>query len=189
MIIYKDIITGDELLSETYDVTEIDGVIYEVETKRVPESDNIEVNFGGNPSENPDETDTGIESGGGGQDDVKMVYELCKSFQLGEVEDERRKNVPITKGQFDEEFKRYVKKVKAALEKKGTDPAEVKVFTDGVKKHFKRISKNIENCDTFTGSTDDLFEPSGMRVVVDYRDDGMTPYAIIWKHGLEEMKV
>ncbi|KAI9747681.1 MAG: hypothetical protein M4579_007416 [Chaenotheca gracillima] len=188
MIIYKDIITGDELLSETYDVTEIDGVIYEVETKKVPENDDIEVNFGGNPSELPDE-EGGGDMGSGAADDVKMVYELCKSFQLGEVEDERRKNVPMIRGQFDEEFKRYVKKVKTALEKKGTDPAEIKIFTEGVKKHFKRISKNIENCDTFTGSTDDLFEPSGMRVVVDYREDGMTPYAIIWKHGLEEMKV
>ena len=26
-------------------------------------------------------------------------------------------------------------------------------------------------------------------VFLNYREDGITPYVIIWKHGLEEMKV
>jgi len=26
-------------------------------------------------------------------------------------------------------------------------------------------------------------------VLIDYREDGITPYATLWKHGLEEMKV
>lgn len=26
-------------------------------------------------------------------------------------------------------------------------------------------------------------------VLLNYREDGVTPYIIVWKHGLEEMKV
>jgi hypothetical protein len=26
-------------------------------------------------------------------------------------------------------------------------------------------------------------------ILIDFREDGVTPYATLWKHGLEEMKV
>jgi Translationally controlled tumour protein len=29
----------------------------------------------------------------------------------------------------------------------------------------------------------------GMYILVNFREDGVTPFATIWKHGLEEMKV
>ncbi|KAH9827409.1 RNA-directed RNA polymerase [Teratosphaeria destructans] len=35
MIIYKDVITGDELISDSYDLKEIDGVIYEADCKKI----------------------------------------------------------------------------------------------------------------------------------------------------------
>lgn len=35
MIIYKDIITGDELISDSYDLKEIDGAVYEADCKKI----------------------------------------------------------------------------------------------------------------------------------------------------------
>lgn len=32
-------------------------------------------------------------------------------------------------------------------------------------------------------------DPNGMHVLIDFREDGVTPFATVWKHGLEEMKV
>jgi hypothetical protein len=32
-------------------------------------------------------------------------------------------------------------------------------------------------------------DPDGMIILLNYREDGTTPYIIVWKHGLDEMKV
>jgi len=32
-------------------------------------------------------------------------------------------------------------------------------------------------------------DPDGMIVLLNYREDGVTPYVTVWKHGLIEMKV
>jgi len=31
--------------------------------------------------------------------------------------------------------------------------------------------------------------PDGMVILLNYREDGMTPYVTLWKHGLKEQKV
>ena len=32
-------------------------------------------------------------------------------------------------------------------------------------------------------------EPEGMVALLNYREDGVTPYVTVWKHGLKEEKV
>ena len=49
MIIYTNIISGDELLSDAYDLKEVDGVIYEADCDMIKVGgDNIDI--GANPS-------------------------------------------------------------------------------------------------------------------------------------------
>ncbi|CAB1431800.1 unnamed protein product [Pleuronectes platessa] len=52
MIIYKDIVTGDEMFSDAFPVKEVhDGFMYEVEGKRVCRTEQIDDNLlGANPS-------------------------------------------------------------------------------------------------------------------------------------------
>lgn len=37
MIIYKDIITDDEMISDSYDLKEVDGVVYEADCTMIEE--------------------------------------------------------------------------------------------------------------------------------------------------------
>lgn len=65
--------------------------------------------------------------------------------------------------------------VKKSLEFRSVAPAAL-----------KRLKKNASNFDVFMGASTN---PEGMFVLVDYREDGITPYATYWKHGLEAVKV
>ncbi|EDN97668.1 hypothetical protein SS1G_12522 [Sclerotinia sclerotiorum 1980 UF-70] len=60
MIIYKDIITGDEIISDSYDLKEVDGVVYEVDCSMITVGA-VSVDTGANAS--AEEADEGVEDG------------------------------------------------------------------------------------------------------------------------------
>ena len=94
------------------------------------------------------------------------------------------------------------------LKEAGKDEDFIKGFQKGVQGYYtKNIVPNFNDLDFYTGES---MDPDGMyvssscllnphleilltllyRVVfLNYREDGITPYVIIWKHGLSEMKV
>merc|ERR1712193_64206 len=49
-----------------------------------------------------------------------------------------------------------------------------------------KLLPNFKDFEFYTGESQDV---DGMVVLLNYREDGVTPYIIAWKHGLEEMKV
>lgn len=56
---------------------------------------------------------------------------------------------------------------------------------DGSAMYVKpRITREIFNSWTLF-----LTRGKNRHVLIDFREDGVTPYATLWKHGLEEMKV
>lgn len=59
-------------------------------------------------------------------------------------------------------------------------------FQKGAANALKKITANWDNWDVFVGES--MGDPA-MWVLVDYREDGITPYAIFWKHALTGMKV
>lgn len=63
---------------------------------------------------------------------------------------------------------------------------EAKAFQAGAPAALKKILANYDNYDVYQGES---MEEGSMYVLVDFRGDGVTPYATIWKHGLEEYKV
>merc|ERR1712230_85314 len=58
MIIYKDILTGDEIISDSYDLKEVDGAVYEVDCAMITLGA-VEVNTGANAS--AEEAEEGVE--------------------------------------------------------------------------------------------------------------------------------
>ena len=104
----------------------------------------------------------------------------------------------------------YLKKVVEKFKEAGKDEAFIKGFQKGVQEYYtKKIVPNFSDLDFYAGES---MDPDGMyvffleilqgnislesiltllhRVVfLNYREDGITPYVIIWKHGLVEMKV
>ena len=69
---------------------------------------------------------------------------------------------------------------------KETDPEKAKEFQSTASAAVKKILGNYDNYDLYMGES--MTEDS-MYVLVDFREDGTTPYATIWKYGLEEYKV
>jgi len=172
MRIYKDIITGDEMFSDSYKVKLVDEVIYEVYGKQITRSQgDIQID-GANPSaEDADEgTDSNVESG----IDVVLNHRLAETYAFPD------------KKSFTLYLKDYMKKIIAKLEEKSPD--QVETFKTNINKQVKDILGRFKDLQLFTGESMDC---DGMVCMVEYRDqdDGtQQPVLMFFKHGLEEEK-
>ncbi|SCV03659.1 LAME_0H12200g1_1 [Lachancea meyersii CBS 8951] len=167
MLIYKDIISGDELLSDAYDLKLVDGVIYEANCDMVKVGgDNVDI--GANPSAE------------GGDDDVEdgseMVNNVVHSFRLQQTAFDKKSFLTYIKG--------YMKEIKGKLQE--TNPDEVATFEKGAQAYVKKVIGSFKDWEFFTGES---MNPDGMLVLLNYREDGTTPFVAIWKHGSEEEKI
>ncbi|KAK5132374.1 hypothetical protein LTR08_009145 [Meristemomyces frigidus] len=171
MIIYKDIITGDELISDVYNLKEIDGAVYEADCKKITiGNDNIDI--GANPSAEGGGDDEGDES------NAQTVIDVVHSFRLNETQFDKKAYLSHLKG--------FMKMVKEKMNKRGASEDEVKAFEKGAQGYAKKIVANFKDYEFLIGES---MDPDGMVVLLNYREDGVTPYVTIWKHGLVEEKV
>ncbi|KAF2183767.1 microtubule/calcium-binding protein [Zopfia rhizophila CBS 207.26] len=169
MIIYKDLITGDEIISDSYNLKEIDGVAYEADCKKITIG-NENIDIGANPS--AEEADEGIE------DSAQTVIDVVHSFRLSETS--------FDKKSYLSHLKTYMKRVKEEMQKKGASEDEIKEFEKGAQAFAKKIVGNFKDYEFLIGES---MDPDGMVILLNYREDGITPFVTVWKHGLTEMKV
>ena len=167
MIIFKDIISGDELLSDAYDVKLVDGVIYEADCDMVKVGgDNIDI--GANPS--PEGEDEDVEDGS------EVVNNVVHSFRLQQTAFDKKSFLTYIKG--------YMKEIKSKLQE--TNPDAVATFEKGAMVYVKKVVASFKDWEFFTGES---MDPDGMLVLLNYREDGTTPFVAIWKHGVVEEKI
>ncbi|KAH7354203.1 translationally-controlled tumor protein [Plectosphaerella cucumerina] len=170
MIIYKDILTGDEMISDSYDLKDIDGVVFEADCAMIEEGA-VEVNTGANAS--AEEAEEGLE------DEVRKVNNIVNSFRLQATSFDKKSYLTYLKG--------YMKAVKTGLQEAGKGDDVVKAFESGAQKYVKeKLLPNFKDFEFFTGES---MNPDGMIVLMNYREDGVTPYIIVWQHGLKGEKV
>jgi len=171
MRIYKDIITGDEMFSDTYKFKLVDEVMYEVTGKLIQRKQGDVVIDGANPSaEEADEgADEAVESGV----DVVLNHRLAECFAFGD------------KKSYTLYLKDYMKKLVEKLQER--DPEQVDVFKNNINKYMKDVLGRFKDLQFFTGESMDV---DGMVAMVEYRDiDGdSVPVCMFFKHGLEEEK-
>lgn len=79
-----------------------------------------------------------------------------------------------------------MKKVKEALSERGASPEEIKEFETGAQAFAKKIINNFKDYEFLIGES---MDPDGMVILLNYREDGVTPFVTVWKHGLKEEKV
>lgn len=80
-----------------------------------------------------------------------------------------------------------MKKVVEKMKAKGADDATVKAFQTGAQGYFtKVIGPNFKDYDFYVGESMDT---DGMVCLLNYREDGITPFMTVWKAGLSEEKV
>jgi hypothetical protein len=170
MKIFKDIISGDEMFSDTYRFTLKDEVIYEVQGKLVQRKIGEVAIDGANPSaEEADEgTDEAVESGC----DIVLNHRLVETG-FGD------------KKAYTLYLKEYMKKLVSKLEERSPD--QVEVFKTNMNKVMKELLNRFKDLQFFTGESMDA---DGMIALCEYRDvDGESrPIMMFFKHGLDEEK-
>ncbi|KAF5023355.1 hypothetical protein F66182_4593 [Fusarium sp. NRRL 66182] len=170
MLIYKDILTGDELISDSYDLKEVDGIVYEADCAMIEEG-GLNVDIGANASAEEAAEDL--------DDQVVKVNNIVNSFRLQSTSFDKKSFLTYLKG--------YMKSVKAALQEKGAPAETITAFEKGAQTYVKeKLLPNFKDFEFYTGES---MNPDGMVVLLNYREDGVTPYIVVWKHGLTEMKV
>ncbi|CAK7220370.1 hypothetical protein SBRCBS47491_004166 [Sporothrix bragantina] len=170
MLIYQDVLTGDEIISDSYDLIDVDGIVFEADCAMITEAA-IEVNTGANAS--AEEAEEGLE------DAAVRVNNIIHSFRLQSTSFDKKSYLTYLKG--------YLKAVKAKLVEAGKSEEEVKAFETGAQKYVKeKLLPNFKDLEFYTGESGD---PDGLVALLNYREDGTTPYIIVWQHGLKAIKV
>ncbi|KAK4248373.1 putative translationally-controlled tumor protein [Corynascus novoguineensis] len=169
MIIYKDIISDDELISDSFPIKEVDGIVYEVDCAMITIGA-VQVDIGANAS--AEEQEEAVE------DQEQKVNNIIHSFNLQQTGFDKKGYVNYLKG--------YMKAVKSKLQEAGKSADEIKAFETGAQAFAKKIIANFADYEFYTG---EKMNVDGMVVLLNYREDGVTPYVTYWKHGLREEKV
>ncbi|KAF9534283.1 putative translationally-controlled tumor protein [Crepidotus variabilis] len=167
MLLYSDIITNDELFSDAFPMKLVDDIVYEVDCEMIVVKDG-DVNIGANPS---------AEEGGEElEDGAKTVNNLVHSGKLQQTTFDKKSYLTYLKG--------YMKAVKADLQ--ANKPDQVEAFEKGAAAFAKKIVANFKDFEFYIGES---MNPEGMVALLNYREDGITPYFTFWKHGLKEIKL
>lgn len=169
MIIYKDAFSGDEMFSDAFEVRTVDDIVYEVDGATSIMKQGVDIDIGANPS--AEEIEEGLEEGS------KNVINVVYNFRLQQTQFDNKKS-------FLTYLKGYMKKVKAHLQE--NQPDRVDAFEIRAQAFAKRIVANFKDYEFYTGES---MDPEAMVVLLNYREDGVTPYFTYWKDGLKIEKV
>jgi len=156
------------MVSDAYPVKLVDDVVYEVDCQMIQVKQGADVDIGANPS--TEEGEEGLEDG------YETVNNVVSSFRLSATSFDKKSYLTYIKG--------YMKTVKAKLAQSAPD--EVAIFEKGAQTYIKKVVANFKDYEFFTGAS---MDPDGMIALLNYRDDGITPYICLWKHGLKEEKL
>ncbi|KAF8709163.1 TCTP family, partial [Rhizoctonia solani] len=167
MLLFKDVLSGDEIISDAYELKEVDDVVYEVDCSMIVVKDG-DINIGANPS--AEEQEEALEDG------AKQVNNVVYSFKLQSTSFDKKSYLTYLKG--------YMKAVKAYLST--AKPDRVEAFEKGAQAYAKKIVANFKNFEFYTGES---MNADGLVLLLNYREDGITPYFVIWKDGLKEEKL
>ncbi|MFC8567459.1 translationally-controlled tumor protein [Streptomyces sp. NPDC057245] len=163
MLLYTDIISGDDLFSDAFPIKEIGGA-YEVDCHMVGAQADMDVDLG--------------EGGLGGEPDegVSAVNNVVASHGLQQTSFDRKSYTTY--------IKRYTQAVEAKLQEGA--PERVEGFKAEARVLIKKILRDFENYEFYTGQG---MDPDGMVALLTYREDGVTPYFTFFKDGTKVQKL
>jgi len=169
MLLFTDILTGDEFISDAYKLKEVDDIVIEVDCRLVTVKAGVDIDIGANPS--AEEAEEGLDDEGSSQ-----VNDVVHSFRLQPTSFDKKSYLTYLKG--------YMKAIKQKLSE--TNPDRVEGFEKGAAAYAKKIVANFKDFEFYTGES---MNPDGMIALLNYREDGTTPYLTFWKDGLKEVKL
>ncbi|CAM8883245.1 unnamed protein product [Rhodiola kirilowii] len=166
MLVYQDLLTNDELLSDSFPYTELfNGVLWEVEVKWVVQGA-VDVDIGANPSAEGGE-DEAVD------DQAVKVVDIVDTFRLQE-------QPAFDKKQFVIFIKRYIKLLTPKLEGEKLDE-----FKKNIEGATKFLLSKLNDLQFFVGES--MHDDSTL--VFSYYKEGATdPTFLYFGHGLKEIK-
>jgi len=176
MIIFRDVISGDEMFSDAFDFdpTYKDGAFYKVKVKKVMKGGTQldGAAFGFNASEEAPDDEAVDDSG------VEQVWDVVDSHQLVDT-------IPYDKKGFQGYSRTYAKAVLVALEEKGlTDQAAE--FKAKAIPAVKWLKSCIGDFDLFCGESQNF---EGSLGYLNFEENGVDAYMLFFKQALFEEKV
>ncbi|KAI9673770.1 MAG: hypothetical protein M1829_004007 [Trizodia sp. TS-e1964] len=148
----------------------VDDIVYEVEARMITKKGNVEVDIGANAS--AEEAEEALD------ENTTQVIDFVESFRLTSTSFDKKSYLTYLKG--------YMKRIKGKLAEKGSSEEEIKEFETGASNYAKKIVANFKDYEFYIGES---MLPDGMVLLLNYREDGVTPFFTIWKHGLIAQKV
>ncbi|TPX68295.1 hypothetical protein CcCBS67573_g07229 [Chytriomyces confervae] len=169
MLLFTDIISGDEVLSDAYKIVEVDDFLMEVDCQmiKIKEGD---VDIGANASAEGGGDEDGVEEG------EQIVNNVIYSFRLQASGFDKKGYMTYIKG--------YMKAVKEHLT--SINSPRLADFESKAKVAVKKILENFGDYEFYVSEG---MNPDGMVLLLNYREDGTTPYFTYWKDGLKSQKV
>eukprot|EP00898_Chlorokybus_atmophyticus_P008842 jgi/Chlat1/895/Chrsp107S01333 len=167
MLLYSDLISGDEMLSDSFNLNETDeGIFYEVPGKWVVKGA-VDVDIGANPSAEGGEEGEGVDDGA-----VKVV-DVVDTFRLQEMP-------PFDKKSFLGWVKAYIQKLAPMLPADRQDK-----FKADVQPAVKKLLSKLADLQFFAGESCNV--DAGMAFAF-YAEGATDPTFIYFKDGLKEVK-
>ncbi|KAL7084057.1 hypothetical protein ACP275_14G201700 [Erythranthe tilingii] len=167
MLVYQDLLSGDELLSDSFPYNEIEnGMLWEVEGKWVVQGA-VNVDIGANPSAEGGEEDEGVD------DQSVKVVDIVDTFRLQE-------QPAFDKKQFDAYIKKYIKNLVPKLESEKQD-----LFKKRIEGATKYLLSKIKDLQFFVGES---MDDEGTVVFAYYKDSATDPTFLYLAYGLKEVK-
>jgi len=168
MLLYTDVISGDEMFSDAFPLKEVDDIVIEVNCRTITVKKGADVDIGANAS--AEEAEEALEEG------AETVNDVVYSFRLQSTSFDKKSFLTYLKG--------YMKAIKTHLQEK--KPDRVEAFEKGAAAYAKKIVANFKDFEFYTGEG---MHVDGMIALLNYREDGVTPYLTFWKDGLKEEKL
>ncbi|CAI2172987.1 16329_t:CDS:2, partial [Funneliformis geosporum] len=159
----------DEFVSDAYPMKLVDDVAFEVDCQLVTVKKGAEVDIGANPSAEGGEEE--LEEGS------EQVNNIVYTFRLQETS--------FDKKGYQLYLKDYLKKLAKHLQANNPD-LDIKAWQAKISAFSKKIFDSFKDYQFFTGES---FDQSGTIALLNYREDGVTPYITLFKDGLLEEKV
>ncbi|MBW0568275.1 hypothetical protein O181_107990 [Austropuccinia psidii MF-1] len=167
MIIFTDVVTNDEVFSDAFDSQTVLDCLVEVNCEMITIKEG-EVDIGANAS--AEEQAEALEDG------AQTVNNLVHTFRLQPTSFDKKTYLTYLKG--------YMKAIKSHLAE--SNPDRVATFEKQAQEAAKKIVANFKDYEFYVGES---MNPDGMVALLNYREDGTTPFFTFWKDGLKEMKV
>ncbi|XP_067848635.1 translationally-controlled tumor protein homolog isoform X2 [Heptranchias perlo] len=167
MKIYKCIISGDEMFSDIYKIKEgAKGITYEVEGKVVCRTEGA--------------IDDSLIGGNASQDCPGEQAESSTVSGVDIILNHKLQEVSFAKSSYRTYIKEYMKYLKTKIQEQ--NPEGVGAFTANAQAVISEILTNFVNYQFFIGES---MNHDGMVGLLNYREDGITPYMVFFKDGLE----